>query len=164
MEASASMTTTTSSHILQKSSATRIFENSSAVTRVGASVSESMGSTTLASASPHSRLTMSFNDSNDTKGMNGEEHSIVFHGNKYVGIFTMENGGPKGNGRITYASGDIYAGNFQFGKPHGYGKMMYEEGDSYEGMWYCGRARGVGMYTCSRGRVQPIWSMTPAMA
>lgn len=166
------MTTTASSRILENSSASRIFESSSAVTRVGARVSESesenidMGSTPSASARlhSHSRSTMSFDGSNDNKGMDGEEHSIFFHGNKYVGKFTMKNGKPKGNGRITYESGDIYTGDFQFGKPHGFGKMAYEGGDSYEGMWHCGRARGVGMYTCVAGRMQHIRSITPAMA
>ncbi len=155
------MTTTTSSRILEKSSATRTFENSSPVTRVGASVNESMGSTTLAGVSPHSRSTMSFDGSNDIIGMDGEKHSIVFHGNLYVGRFTMENGEPKGNGRISYESGDIYTGQFQFGKPHGYGEMMYAGGDSYDGMWNCGRPRGIGMYTCSRGRKQHIRSRPP---
>ena len=99
----------------------------------------------------------------DSKGTDGEEHSIVFHGNKYVGTFTMKNGKPKGNGAITYAA-SVYTGDFEFGKPHGFGKMVYEGGDSYEGMWHCGRARGIGKYTCVRGRMQHIRSIASAMA
>ena len=99
----------------------------------------------------------------DSKGTDGEEHSIVFHGNKYVGTFTMKNGKPKGNGTITYAA-SVYTGDFEFGKPHGFGKMVYEGGDSYEGMWHCGRARGIGKYTCVRGRMQHIRSIASAMA
>ena len=40
-----------------------------------------------------------------------------------------------GHGKLTYATGNIYSGQYFEGMKHGYGKCTYVSGSVYEGQW-----------------------------
>ena len=52
-----------------------------------------------------------------------------------------------GRGKLAFASGDVYEGDFKAGRMDGYGKMTYIDGDTYEGEWKCDEHHGKGKYT-----------------
>lgn len=124
--------------------------NTSAVTRVG----EYMESKASVQASSRSRSTANKNNFDTSEAGAGEEQTIVFRHNKYMGESKMKNGKPQGEGTITYArGGDVYIGLVKDGKPDGFGKMTTEFGDSYEGEWSYGQKNGFGKYTSVHGNV-----------
>ena len=45
------------------------------------------------------------------------------------------NGDLSGKGTYTYASGNIYTGNWSNGKKNGHGKMAYADGTTKTGLW-----------------------------
>ena len=47
-----------------------------------------------------------------------------------------------GKGKLTWANGDIYQGNFQNGKYQGFGVMTYSDGSKAAGVWDKGRKHG----------------------
>ncbi len=71
--------------------------NTSAVTRVG----EYMESKASVQASSRSRSTANKNNFDTSEAGAGEEQTIVFRHNKYMGEFKMKNGKPQGEGTIT---------------------------------------------------------------
>jgi radial spoke head protein 1 len=83
---------------------------------------------------------------------------------KYV--FITENGekkntsrGQTGKGHATYATGDIYEGDFLDGTREGRGKYMYlSNGDKYEGDWKANSKHGLGriVYT-GKGEYYGYW-------
>jgi len=52
-----------------------------------------------------------------------------------------------GRGKLTFANGDVYEGEFKGGRMDGYGQMVYIDGDTYEGEWKCDEHHGKGKYT-----------------
>ena len=52
-----------------------------------------------------------------------------------------------GCGKLAFASGDVYEGEFKGGRMDGYGKMLYSDGDTYEGQWKGDEHHGKGKYT-----------------
>ena len=52
-----------------------------------------------------------------------------------------------GRGKLSFANGDVYEGEFKAGRMEGYGKMLYADGDSYEGDWKSDEHHGKGKYT-----------------
>ena len=58
-----------------------------------------------------------------------------------------------GHGKLHYASGGYYEGNFENDKPQGYGKLLYKESDKdvvyeYEGEVNKGKKHGRGKLRC----------------
>lgn len=50
-----------------------------------------------------------------------------------------------GSGRLVFASGGSYQGNFSYGKLDGYGKLFYPSGRlAYEGYWKNNKFNGYG--------------------
>jgi hypothetical protein len=60
---------------------------------------------------------------------------------------------PQGKGKMTYANGDVYVGEFKDGKRQGIGKIIYANGDVYEGGWLDGKQHGKGKETGADGWV-----------
>ena len=58
-----------------------------------------------------------------------------------------------GNGKHTYASGEVYEGEFKDGKSSGNGKYTCASGAVYEGEFKDGKRNGNGKYTCANGFV-----------
>ena len=52
-----------------------------------------------------------------------------------------------GRGKLSFANGDVYEGEFKGGRMDGYGRMLYSDGDNYEGEWKCDEHHGKGKYT-----------------
>ena len=52
-----------------------------------------------------------------------------------------------GRGKLTFASGDVYEGEFKGRRMDGYGRMIYIDGDTYEGEWKCDEHHGKGKYS-----------------
>ena len=65
-----------------------------------------------------------------------------------------ENGKMHGRGKYTYASGDVYEGEFKDDKRNGRGKYTYASGDVYEGEYKDGNYNGRGKYTYASGDVR----------
>jgi hypothetical protein len=70
---------------------------------------------------------------------------------------------PHGKGKMTYANGDVYEGDYKDGIRHGKGKYTYANGDVYEGDfedqkfwedWRDGTPHGKGKKTYTDGRVE----------
>ena len=53
-------------------------------------------------------------------------------------------GKPQGAGKMTYADGSVYEGNWLKGKPHGRGKIVYADGSTFDGSWNEGLKDGWG--------------------
>jgi len=56
-----------------------------------------------------------------------------------------------GKGKMTFASGDSYEGDWKDGFRHGKGIMVLASGGRYEGEWATGAYEGHGVYTFSSG-------------
>ena len=54
---------------------------------------------------------------------------------------------PQGRGKIVYASGDSFEGDFEAGLPHGFGSCQYSDGGSYTGDLIKGNPDGEGSLT-----------------
>lgn len=74
----------------------------------------------------YSNVTVTFND------------STTYNGEWNKGI--------TGNGIITFANGDTYAGSFQLGKFNGSGTYTWKNGSSYDGNWSENMMNGKGTY------------------
>ena len=81
---------------------------------------------------------------------------------KYYGyIGKYNNAGKKdGQGKMTYANGDVYEGGWRNGLRHDQGKMTYDnggvyakDGDVYEGAWQDGLRHGRGTSRYANGNV-----------
>ena len=44
-----------------------------------------------------------------------------------------------GFGKHTWASGEVYEGNYEKGARHGYGKFTWSSGQTYQGEWRNGK-------------------------
>lgn len=88
----------------------------------------------------------------------GKGKMTYANGNTYDGDWN--NGQIEGIGTFTWANGKVYKGGQKNGKQHGRfdflilgkGKMIYADGDSYEGDWIEGNLEGSGSFKCSDGR------------
>jgi hypothetical protein len=66
---------------------------------------------------------------------------------------TWAGGLKQGKGKMTYANGDVYVGEFINNKRQGIGKMTYKNGAVYEGNWMDDNRQGKGQYTWADGDV-----------
>jgi len=69
---------------------------------------------------------------------------------KYVG--DIENGGPNGQGTLTFPDGRKYVGGFKHWVRNGQGTLTKPNGDKYVGEYKDGERHGQGTYTWSDGR------------
>ena len=83
--------------------------------------------------------------------MEGRGKHTYASGNVYEGEWKA--GLKKGWGKYTFANGDVYSGQFKAGKREGCGKHAYANGDVFEGQWKAGLKEGWGTYTYSNGDV-----------
>ncbi len=82
-------------------------------------------------------------DSHGTKSLNGFKTINENNGNVYTGFVT--NGVYEGQGKMIYANGRTYEGNWKFGKRNGYGILRYKSGNiEYEGEWKEDKRHGQG--------------------
>ena len=80
--------------------------------------------------------------------MNG--HQTINHKNgTYEGNVSW--GTPSGKGKLTYASGSVYVGDFASGQRQGTGVFRTNKGDVYEGQWKNDRFDGNGKLTFADG-------------
>ena len=56
-----------------------------------------------------------------------------------------------GMAKVTYPSGNVYAGEFQHGHKHGHGTCTWADGDVYVGEYQHGNQHGQGKYTYADG-------------
>ena len=59
-----------------------------------------------------------------------------------------------GRGKMTFADGSSYEGEWAEGKKHGKGTYTYAIGDVYEGEYAEGKKHGKGTYTYASGEVE----------
>ena len=78
---------------------------------------------------------------------------------KYSGNFDVVKVSDSGNskkryyGKMTYANGDIYEGEWKDDLFDGHGKYTWVNGEVYEGQWKDGVKNGLGKHTCINGDV-----------
>ena len=56
-----------------------------------------------------------------------------------------------GHGKLTYADGDQYIGEWKDGKKSGYGELLYTNGDKFSGHWLEDKASGMGRLDYQNG-------------
>ena len=71
-------------------------------------------------------------------------------GDVYVGEWAE--GKMHGQGKTTWADGDVYVGEYAEGKKHGRGKYTWTSGNVYEGEWSNDKQHGQGTKTYTNGR------------
>jgi hypothetical protein len=81
----------------------------------------------------------------------GQGKMSYAHGNIYEG--NWENGRKNGFGKMIYTSGNVYEGNWEKGNRNGFGKMNYANGEIYEGEWFNNKKNGSGTMTDQDGNV-----------
>ncbi len=63
-----------------------------------------------------------------------------------------------GTGRIEYANGDVYEGEWRFDVPEGAGTITYKKGGRYEGQWHEAKRHGQGTHIDEFGaRYEGSW-------
>jgi len=68
-------------------------------------------------------------------------------------------GEPHGKGKMQFANGDVYEGDFVNGKLNGYGIAIFANGDRYTGNWTNGQMHGNGFFTYSNGsNYEGVWN------
>jgi hypothetical protein len=78
-----------------------------------------------------------------------EIHTVVKKGNTYTGELNAK-GQFEGLGRMVYANGDIYTGQWFTGQKNGVGIMTYTAGQKlYKGHWSDGKKNGMGIMSCA---------------
>ena len=81
---------------------------------------------------------------------NGNGRLLYANGDRYLGEF--KNGVSHGRGAYYYANGDLYKGEFKNGERHGYGTMQWYNGDKYIGEYVKSVRHGEGTYIFADGR------------
>lgn len=56
-----------------------------------------------------------------------------------------------GHGKLTYADGDQYIGEWKDGKKSGYGELIYTNADKFSGHWLEDKASGMGRLDYQNG-------------
>lgn len=74
---------------------------------------------------------------------------------RYAGRFVLERDGTtpvySGQGRVTWANGDVYEGLMVRGQRHGQGRFTWHSGQQYEGEWVQGSPQGRGRMKFANG-------------
>lgn len=70
--------------------------------------------------------------------------------NTYTGMVNSD-GERDGYGKVTYATGGVYDGQWIDGKRDGYGTYTFANGDVYSGQWKSGKYNGIGTFTSANG-------------
>lgn len=93
--------------------------------------------------------------------LNGTVTMVSPTGDRYQGSLGG-NHQPQGQGRLVFASGDQYSGQFAMGKPQGQGVLVFgrtrgsNAGDRYEGQFDRGQRHGAGRYVFADGTVWQV--------
>lgn len=92
------------------------------------------------------------------------ENAAILEGQNQVGTYTgqMVNGVPSGQGRMEYATGEVYEGAWLDGAKNGQGTMTYTEDDplgriTYTGEWANDAINGTGTMNLVYGTYQGEW-------
>ena len=81
----------------------------------------------------------------------GQGKMTYANGDVYEGAW--ENDEYHGQGTLTYTDGDVYEGAWKNGECYGQGKMTYADGDVYEGEWENDKRHGQGKCTDTEGNI-----------
>ena len=91
---------------------------------------------------------------------NTDDNDLCMHG---YGTYTWASGNvyegeyqyclKHGKGKYTWANGDFYVGEFKYDKYHGYGKYTWANGNFYEGELEDNKMHGKGKYIWANGIV-----------
>jgi hypothetical protein len=84
--------------------------------------------------------------------MHGRGTMTFATGDVYEGEYAE--GKQHGQGKYSFADGDVYEGEYVEGKKHGQGKMTYPDGNVYEGEYAEDEQHGKGTYTYASGAVE----------
>lgn len=77
-------------------------------------------------------------------------------GDKFTGTLITNKGSAQpflSKGKMEYANGDFYDGNWEANKPHGKGIFIYANGDKYEGDFINDCYHGKGIFTFHNGEI-----------
>ena len=85
--------------------------------------------------------------SDDKRSDHDHEDEDVYVGDK------NEKNERHGNGKMTYADGDVYEGEWKNNKKSGNGKMTFKNNSSYDGKWRSDNINGFGVYKYYNGDV-----------
>ncbi len=85
---------------------------------------------------------------------NGYGTYLFENGDTYWGDFI--NGEIDGNGIISYAKGEIYAGAWKKSYMHGYGKYVLRDNSTLRGSWFFGERHGKFRWEKKNGEVQHL--------
>jgi len=85
--------------------------------------------------------------SDDKKSDDNDENEDAYVGDK------NEKNERHGKGKMTYADGDVYEGEWKNNKKSGNGKMTFKNNSSYEGKWKSDNINGFGVYKYYNGDV-----------
>lgn len=58
-----------------------------------------------------------------------------------------------GYGIFTWASGNVFKGNYDNDSRNGYGEMYWTDGSFYKGEWWNGIQHGRGTHFCNKGEI-----------
>ena len=75
------------------------------------------------------------------------------NGDTYDGAYSLANNCIEGEGKMTFADGSSYSGNFKNGKRDGSGTFKWSNGDTYTGAWKNDLMEGEGTFTYKNGDV-----------
>jgi len=81
-------------------------------------------------------------------------YGVFYRDGKYTGWFKGSYSigfRPHGRGKMEWANGCLYAGQWNDGKMHGRGIMRWEDGSVYMGQWEQGKRTGCGVYHWASG-------------
>ncbi len=85
----------------------------------------------------------------DNTAYSGEGKVSWANGDIYEGM--LVSGTREGRGRFDWANGQRYEGEWQADKPHGRGVMRFANGDVFDGEFVSGETRGTGAMTYASG-------------
>lgn len=85
--------------------------------------------------------------------LNEEEKQKYSENFNVVKVSDSDNSQKRYYGKMTYANGDIYEGEWKDSQKNGHGKYIWTDGDVYEGEWKDGMRNGQGKYTYANGNV-----------
>lgn len=105
----------------------------------------------------HSKNFIKFLTKEDPNALYASTEKIYDDGSIYQGQIAPD-GQRSGKGRMTFANGDIYEGEFKNDSFQGYGVLTLKAGARFECNWVDGKISGEGIYYGSDGsKLEAIW-------
>ena len=87
-------------------------------------------------------------------GEGSPRDGIIYMNDAYVGAWSFGEKYYHGKGKLSFADGTVYEGDFDKGKANGYGTFRWPNGDTYVGEWKDDQRTGKGKLTFKDGTVQ----------